>query len=272
MKKCFIVFLPALVLSINSFHLQAQKKIEEIKITGVSGKATGGENETLAQVEQRAVNEAKTEAVKQAGIEENIASYTDFFQKEENNQYADLFTSDFLSDIRGSVKDIEIVKTYKSFNEFGLPQIEVLINCIVVKYLTEKDLAFDAWIEGVGMFYPSGSDLLFKIKSSKDTYLKIFIFGESDAFQLFPNEQESSFLLKANQMYSFPSETMEYELYTNKKSEVHRMVMVFMKDDIPYTNDIEYKKIIDWIFSIPPDMRIIKTKTFSVVQEKKITE
>jgi len=45
-----------------------------------------------------------------------------------------------------------------------------------------------------------------------------------------------------------------------------------MKEDIPYTNDVEYKKIIDWIFSIPPDMRIIKSFGFSVVNEDKMKE
>ena len=65
---------------------------------------------------------------------------------------------------------------------------------------------------------------------------------------------------------------MDYTLVSNKKSEIHRMVMVFMKEDIPYTNDVEYKKIIDWIFSIPPDMRVIKSFGFSVVNEDKMKE
>ena len=122
------------------------------------------------------------------------------------------------------------------------------------------------------MFYQNETDLIFKVKSSKNAFLKIFIFGETEAFQLYPNDNEPSYLLNANQQYSFPSETMEYELYTDKKSEVHRMVMVFMKEDIPYTNDVEYKKIIDWLFSIPPDMRVIKSFGFSVVQEDKMKE
>ena len=50
------------------------------------------------------------------------------------------------------------------------------------------------------------------------------------------------------------------------------MVMVFMKEDVPYTKEVEYKEIIDWIFSIPPDMRSIKSFGFSVVQEDKLKE
>ena len=264
-----IVVCQLLVIDATAF---ADNTIKEIKMNAIKGLAIGGDNESIEQVTQRAINEAKTEALKLAGIEENIASYTDYFQKEDKGSYEDVFTSDFLSDIRGAVKNIEIIDTKKSFDEIGHLKVEVTINCIVVKYLTVKDLAFDAWVDGVGMFYPNETNLLFKVKPSKDAYVKIFILSETDAFQLFPSEYEKSYLLKANTQYNFPSETMDYTLYSDKKSEVHRMIMVFMKEDIPYTRDVEYKQIIDWIFSIPPDMRVIKAFGFSVVNEKKKVE
>jgi hypothetical protein len=250
----------------------AQEKVEEINVHGIQGVAVGSDLESVDQITQRAINEAKIEALKKAGIAENIASFSDFFQSENKEKYEELFTSDILSDIRGSVKDVEISDTKKSFDQTNRLRIEVLINCTVIKYLTEKDITFDAWVDGVGMFYPSETNLMFKVKPSKDSYLKIFILSESEAFQLFPNDKEMSHQLKANTSYDFPSELMEYELYTDKKSEVHRMIMVFMKEDIPYTNKVEYKKIIDWIFSIPPDMRVIKSFGFTVVKEDKMKE
>lgn len=248
----------------------AQNKVEEIKVDEVKGVAVGSNLESIEQVTLRAINEAKIEALKQAGIAEDITSFSDYFQSEDTEKYDELFTSDILSDIRGSVKNVEILDTKKSFDQADRLKIEVDINCIVVKYLTEKDISYDAWVDGIGMFYPNETNLIFKVKASKDSYLKIFIFGESEAFQLFPNDLEKSYLLKANTLYDFPSEITEYELYTNQKSEVHRMVVVFMKEDIPYTNEVEYKKIIDWIFSIPPDMRVVKSFGFSVVQEDKM--
>ena len=262
--------IPLLILTLIIFNTYSQKKVKEIKIKEVEGIAIGGDMESPDQVTQRAINEAKVEALKQAGVAENIASFSDFFQSEDNEKYEELFTSDILSDIRGSVKNVEIVNTKKSLDQTDRLKVEVLINCTVVKYLTERDIAFDVWVDGVGMFYPKETDLIFKVKPSKNAYVKIFIFSESEAFQLFPNEYEASYLLNANTQYHFPSETMDYTLNTEKKSEIHRMVMVFMKEDIPYTNDVEYKKIIDWIFSIPPDMRIIKSFGFSVVNEDKM--
>ncbi|MEE4197524.1 MAG: DUF4384 domain-containing protein [Bacteroidales bacterium] len=272
MKTVFttLVFLGVLLVLPGTMH--AQKKVTEIKITGIQGTALGSDNETPAQVTQRAINEAKVEALKQAGVEESIASFTDYFQAEDNERYEELFTSDILSDIRGAVKEVEILEENRSFDESGRIQVDVLINCTVVKYISEKDVAFDAWIDGVGMFYANGTNLKFKVKPSKDGYVIIFIFSESDAFQLFPNEYEPSYLLQANQSYFFPSELMDYTLYTDKKSEIHRMVMVFMKENIPYTREVKYKNIVDWIFSIPPDMRVIKSFGFSVVNEDKMKD
>ncbi len=264
--------IPLLILTLIVFSTYSQKKVKEIKIKEIEGIAIGGDMESIDQVIQRAIDEAKVEALKQAGVSENIASFSDFFQSEDDEKYEELFTSDILSDIRGAVKNVEILDTKKSFNESERLKVEVLINCTVVKYLTEKDVGFDVWIDGVGMFYPNNTGLKFLLKPSKDAYVKIFIFSETESFQLFPGKYESSYLLKANQQHHFPSETMDYTLYSDKKSEIHRMVMVFMKEDIPYTNDVEYKKIIDWIFSIPPDMRIIKSFGFSVVNEDKMKE
>jgi hypothetical protein len=265
-----IIFVLVLIIVVyNSF---SQEKVNEIKIEEVSGIAVGSDNESVVEITQRAINEAKAIAMKKAGIEENISSFTDYFQKEEDGKYEDLFTTDFLSDIRGSVKDVEIINIKKSFDEIGHLKVEAVISCTVLKYLTEKDIAFNAWIDGVGMFYQNETNLIFKIKSSKDSWLKIFILGEKEAFQLFPNEKELSFMLKANNQYSFPSEKMDYELYTEKKSELHRIIFVFMKENIPFIDDVEYKNIIDWVFSIPPDMRVIKSMSFSVVKEDKMKE
>jgi hypothetical protein len=50
------------------------------------------------------------------------------------------------------------------------------------------------------------------------------------------------------------------------------MIMVYTKNKIPYTGRIEYEEIIDWVFSIPPDMRVIKSFGFNVVKENKMVE
>jgi hypothetical protein len=250
----------------------AQEKIKEIPLKNIQGTAIGNDNESIAQVLQRAVNDAKLEALKKAGVEENIAVFTDYFQTEINNSYEELFSTGILSDIRGAVKNIEITDTINQFNNYGQLEVKIKIDCIVVKYLSAKDLSFEVFVDGVGIYYPNETKLIFRVKSTKDAYANMFLFNETEAYQMFPSKYENSFLLKKDVEYNFPTEAVNYILFTNKKTEAHRMIMVFTKQEIPYTGEIEYKQIIDWIFSIPPDMRTIKSFTLNVIKENKMIE
>ena len=109
-------------------------------------------------------------------------------------------------------------------------------------------------------------------KNKYENNANMFLFNETEAYKMFPSEFENSFVLMKDTEYNFPTDAVDYILYTNKKSEPHRLIMVFTKQEIPYTGEIEYKQIIDWIFSIPPDMRVIKSYPFNVVQENKVID
>ena len=270
MKQFFNILILSSLFSLLHFNLTAQEKVKEIPLKNIQGTAIGNNNESLNQILQRAINNAKIEALKKAGIEENITSFTNYFQSENNNTYEELFTSDILSDIKGAVKNVEIIDTIKQFNNYGLIDVQITINCIVVKYLSNKDLSFDVFVDGVGTYYPNETKLIFRVKSTKDAYANMFLFNETEAYQMFPSKYENSFILNKDTEYNFPTDAVDYILYTDKKTEPHRLIMVFTKQEIPYTGEIEYKQIIDWIFSIPPDMRIIKSFSFSVVQENKM--
>ena len=124
MRKIYLIVIIAFIFFFN-FSITAQEKVKEIPLKNIQGVAIGNDNESMNQVVQRAVNEAKIEALKQAGIEENISSFTDYFQSENNDTYEELFTSDILSDIRGTVKAVEITETKKSFDELGILNVEV---------------------------------------------------------------------------------------------------------------------------------------------------
>ena len=268
MKQILLSFIFSGILTLLNFNLSAQQKVKEIPLKNIQGTAIGNNNESVNQVLLRAINNAKIEALKKAGVEENISSFTDYFQSEYNDKLEELFTTDILSDIRGTVKNVEIIDSHKSFNEFDKIVVDVKISCIVVKYLSKRDLSFDFWVEGIKKFYNNNSKLTFKVKPSKDSFVNIFIFNEQEAYILFPNDYEQSYLLKANYEHTFPSYKVDYWLDTQKETEAHRMIMVFTKQKIPYTGKIKYKEIIDWIFSIPPDMRVVKSFVFNVVKEK----
>lgn len=246
--------------------LAQRNKTEEHKIKNITTWAVGSGTQTPEQVKQMAIDKAKIEALKAAGIEENINSYSDYFRSESDGKMSDLFTSDILSNIKGNVKNVEIVTHNNEFTPEGNIKVTVTINCTVVEYKTSKDLMFESKIDGIKMMYTEGDLLTFKVWSSGDAYLRVFMFATED-FIIFPNNWEQSFMLKANETYEFPQK-IEITLDAGgAKKETNRLVFVLLKRDIPYTGDVDYKLITDWIMSIPPDERAIKSFGFEVVKQ-----
>lgn len=266
MQKTVLIYFLAMALGINFANGQRKTKEEDLK--NITGIAIGSEEMTLEQVKQKAINSAKIEALKAAGIEENINSYSDYFRSESDNKMEELFASDILSDIRGTVKNIEVVNTNKGFTNEGNLKVTVTINCTVIKYNSERDMTFDAWVDGVKMFYKENDGLEFKVKTTQECYLRAFMFGPKEAYVLLPNDYEKSFILQAQTEYKFPYNVEEYTLYTTgPKKEANRLVLVFTKKDVYYTGEVDYKGITDWIMSIPPDERSIKTFGFDIVKQ-----
>lgn len=247
-------------------NLAAQEPSNRIPIKNVYGSATGSESETLAEIRQRAMNEAKITALREAGIHENIQAYTSYFQSENNLDYQELFASNIFTDIRGAVTGVEVVRTHKAFTPEDHLQVEVWIDCTVLRYDTRRDLSFVFDAGGVKKIYHHQDPLSFRVRPHKNGYLRAFVFTGEEAFQVFPNAHESSFLLQAGEEYHFPRNS-RLILETEKPQEPHRMALVFLKEDIPYSGESSYQSILDWIFTIPPDQRSVKPFAFTVVKE-----
>jgi hypothetical protein len=266
MQQTVLILFLIIGLGINTVIGQRKTKEEDLK--NITGMAIGSEEMSLEQVKQKAIGNAKIEALKAAGIEENINSYSDYFKSESDNKLEELFASDILSDIRGTVKNVEVVNTNKGFTNEGYLKVTVTINCTVVKYNSERDLTFDAWVDGIKMFYKENDGLEFKVKSTQNCYIRAFMFGPKEAYVLLPNDYEKSFILKAHEEYKFPYNVDQYTLYTTgPKKETNRLVLVFTKKEVFYTGEVDYKGITDWIMSIPPDERSIKSYGFDIVKQ-----
>lgn len=261
-----IIHLPVflfVLLGLGTSCLSAQQKMDVVSIDSIYGMAVGSESETIKTIMERAVNEARIKALREAGIHESIHSYSAFFQSETRQEYEELFASDILTDMRGAVKHVHVFDTKKTFTSDGMPRVEVWINCEVVKYTSKPDPAFVFEASGVKPVYQHNDRLEFSVRPHQNGYLRAFVFTGDEAFQVFPNEYEASFELAAGETAVFPKEA-ELILETDEESEMHRLLLVFLKQDIPYVQDVDYKEIFDWLFSIPPDQRALKTFSFSV--------
>lgn len=268
MVKHINIFIFILLFSAVSF---AQKKTSQQKLSGISGVAFGDQSQPPLQIKQRAINDAKVNALKKAGIEENISSYTDYFRSETEDSMEELFTSDILSNINGAVKDIEEVTAKMTVTTEGQIKYEVSINCTVVKYKTKTDKTFEAWIENIKPIYKVGDGLSFTIKPTVNCYVRAFVFTK-DSYILLPNDYEVSSQLTALTVHTFPNPNLieSYEMTIEENSidkETNRLVIVLLKQDMPYTGDINYKDITAWIMSIPPDERMIENFAFEVYRE-----
>ncbi|PLX06842.1 MAG: hypothetical protein C0596_14180 [Marinilabiliales bacterium] len=266
MRKLQIIpFLFAFILfALVCSDIYAGKDITEIKIKGVHGTARGDESSSLESVKQKAINNAKIEALRKAGIEEDITSYQSLFRSETETSYEELYTSDILNNINGVIKDVEVVYENMAINEHGFIEVWVIIDATVIKYETKKDICFDAWVNGINKFYKTGDKLNFSIKPSLDSYMKVFVISETESFLLFPNSYEPSIRLNQHTCYFFPYKKVDYILDTDEHLETHRIIIVLTKEDIPFTGEASYEDITKWIFSIPRDQYILKSFDFTV--------
>ncbi len=245
----------------------AQDKVTEIDINSVTGEAVGSHSESVEQIKQKAINKAKEEALRKSGIEENINSYTDLFRSESSDSYEELFSSDVLTNIRGSVKNVEVLESNITHPSDGVTKVVVSIKCTVMRYNTRPDLTFEAKVEGVEHFYKEGDGLSFLITPTHNSYINAFMFT-SESFVLLPNDYEPMKMLNVDEEIRFPSFPGDYELDAGgHEKEVNRLVLVLTKEKYKYHGKVNYKDITDWIMTIPPDEKLIKSYPFTVVKK-----
>lgn len=264
MKPKLLFLLAALCLLFYD-GLAQSSKVVEVPVQAVEGMAVGSPAESLEEVRNRAINEAKVEALKQVGVAEHLAAYANFFKSEEAGDYEEIFTSDIFTSMQGAVKSVEVVKEDKYFTDEGTLVVKVQIDGMVVRYNSSPDPAFQAELGGLKMFYENDTPLKFRLKSTKKAWVQAFLLSESEAFVLFPNEYEPVFQMNPEQWYDYPTTYIDYLLETDEGSEMHRLIVVLLKEKVPYQGPVNYKAILDWIFTLPPDIRCVETHAFSVV-------
>lgn len=281
-----IIFL-GLAMAVFALQPVFAGKTEKIKMENIRGEAIGTEDETLKQVREKAINNAKLEALRKAGISENINSYSNMFKYENTNKYEEMFTADIFSSINGEVIVDEIINDQKDITSEGLQKVVVFINCTVIKYETNSDLTFSVEISGIEKFYKHESGLIYKVKPAKNCYMRAFLISNiSESNMLFPSEHETDKMLEKDKEYTFPDQNLfeNYTLTTDKgNEEAYRLILVFVKEDIRFLDvtrpktsedkegmkllsEVSYKTVASWIFKIPPDQRLVQTFSFTVVK------
>lgn len=249
-----------LTLVILAFLSVSSQEIKHIKEAKGLYNITGEISEEAAK--QKALAEAKVNALKMAGVSENIKSYDMLFKSEIGSKYEEVFMSEKQSEIRGAIKDYTVAYS-KKLDEYNNFTIEATIEANVILYKTSADPAFSVSIDGIKKGYQSGEKLSFTVTPSINCYLNIFNIYEKNASLSYPNPYEKQQMLEAGKSYTFPlNKNIDYPLErTTVDPEKNKLIFVFTKDLIPFIKykgddqETNFEDVSSWLYSISPDRR-----------------
>ncbi|HOZ31015.1 MAG TPA: hypothetical protein PLL66_08875 [Bacteroidales bacterium] len=252
MKKNLLL----LVAFISSVLIGYSQKNEEVIISSVSGI---GYDDCVSVAREKALTDAKKTALQKAGISEDINAYSDLFKSETTGNYQELFASSVFTNIRGNVSNVEVLQEKLSITGEKIAKCELEISCKVIKFNSMPDNMYKAEINGLKAFYIVGENLNWSVMVTKDSWMYTFCIpqDQDEAYFLFPNELEKEFNLEKEKIYDFPKNVTYTQTLESEYEQTDRLIFVFTKEKYPYTGEITYKNICDWIFSIEPDQRVV---------------
>ena len=284
MKKIIISHFLFLLFTLN---INAQKYTYET----VSVDHIGNENTTPAIVLQEAITKAKLKALNQAGIAEYIKTSSSSYARSEDYDYKSVFTSSFFTEMAGAVAGYEIIEKKARFTDNDLPAYFLTIKAKIIKYKEKKDLGYKAKIEGIEMVYfisPPKKEhrLEFSFVPQKNTFLSVFVVWDSLGFvkvaPLYPfNDHDltqASNELKKGKNYVFGrSAISESEISLlnmdlsfdtdNLPSKGYQIIFVMHKDYNPYSLELEYESLQDWIAEIPRHKKWVEVKDLTIYKK-----
>ena len=142
MKKGIVILICVLPIAIFAQEI--------VKVNGVKGKYYLSNDISPKQAKELAVLEAKTEALRIAGVSETVNSSKVLITTENNQKVEQLFNNIATVELNGAVTNYKIDTILEKKNEFNQTYFEAIINAEVIKYKTKPDPAFYLQIEGKG--------------------------------------------------------------------------------------------------------------------------
>jgi hypothetical protein len=268
MKKIVVLFL------IFSCVLNAQHLIS-VKSKGssfISGKVGPDE------AKQQALAEAKLNALRNAGINENLSNYQVLFTGQSTKEYSQFFNSSTQSEIEGAIKSYSVISEQSTPESNSNFKLVVEIEAVVIKYSTKKDIYFDAHINGIKPIYEVDQKLEFDMKLTQNCFVTVFnLIDDKQCTVLYPLPKNKKNKLSANTLINFPSDFTkedDFVLYTDKKQESNQLIFVFTKEEVPYIHfdkdgNTSNEDMFSWIYSITPDQRLVNYQSFFIIPAKK---
>ncbi|MCC8153950.1 MAG: DUF4384 domain-containing protein [Tannerellaceae bacterium] len=231
MKRLMLLFILILLPCI----MTAQK---EVKVQGCTGIWTVSDDITPRQAEEKALMEARKEALQKAGVFEEVWSAFGQVSENENNQFYEVYSQVNALAI-GGMMNLTDKKVTNQWDPATQTLSKVVTISAVVKVDDQTDREFVLQVEGIDAAYKNGSGLSFSVTPrNRDAYLTIFWFDDQGGSLVFPNEIEGPRIFAANQQQFFPGNGLKYELMrttNNRTAERINLLLVATRQNIPYT-------------------------------------
>lgn len=253
-----IVAAAALCFSLSVF---AQTN-DVVRVRKAEGRWEVSGDVSAVQAEERALMEAKKEALRKAGVMESVWSVMGQVTSGDGTSFSEAYSSVSTFSINGLVNVIDKkVEDYWDENLKRLFKV-VTIEANVTKDDVKEDLSYKLEVKGIEPVYKE--DDVFKCSFNiygTDSYVKVFWFTNDEAAMLYPNEYEGDQVFKVGQTYNVPV-TDAIELVMAKSdpdvdTEFINVVVVATKKNYPYLEKMDMMSILSWIYSIPADQRVV---------------
>ncbi len=268
---------PSLVLLAMLFVMPMLLMAQKPKTVQAKGSAISHDL-TPEQTRTKAIEDAKRNALAEAGVAETV-SFTDFSYKfEDNTRFQEIFQAISSIETGGEIIVDKILNEKKSFNEFDNMLVEVEIEATIYRHRKKSDPGFVLLVEGIDEVYNNEDLLKFKVTPTKPGFLKIFNITDEDSYLLYPwrdkaNPQYNDIpdrLFAANQTVTLPLHAAFDDGYfleidtPGKQQEFNILMFVFTKKDIPFIGEGTFNNIMKWIYAISPDERTTQQVGFVI--------
>ena len=252
-----------LALCASCCFAQEMKKVEMVK-----GEWIISNDITPIQARANAIDQAKAEALRNAGATEYVAESSLLYKTEKDKKLEDVHKSVTSVDVSGEISGFQVIREEKKLNEFGNLTYEVWIDANVILHKTSKDPGFNVDVKGIQDSYRSPQELIFEIMPSKEGFLNIFILDDDESLLLYPNKFEKREKFEGGTTYKFPrSRALDYEVSAEEGMEVNYLVLLYTKSEIPFLKEPTSENILQFMAAIDPAQKCIKSYSILIRKE-----
>lgn len=160
-----------------------------VKVDRAIGVVDFHQDITMSAAKEKALQEAKLNALRQAGVGENISENSLLFQQSSAEKADALFSSLISNQINGEIAGFKILSEgLKTIMD--RPSYEVVIRAEVKVYDKEEASGIQLELGGLRDQYFDQEGLQFSVLPNRAGYLQAFVVSEAEVYQVYPNAYE----------------------------------------------------------------------------------